>query len=299
MAAVLAGEADTQRAIGQFADDVSIAAVNAPQSTVISGRRESVARVIQMLQSAGVVAQELKVSHAFHSPLVEPMLAPFERFAARLRFSKPAILLVSNLHGRMASDDITSPRYWSQHARRCVRFADGVATLWDSGCRIFLEVGPRATLSDLARRCLPGKQAEFLSCVRDDRDDWRSLLGALARLYELGIAVNWRAFGSDYAARSVPLPTYPFQRQRYWFIANPTAGEKEGSDLPRAEGVQAAADRYYGFALPLRRLHRQKIASSTNWPGAGNRSWRARLTGVPSRHATGRGLWLLFADRAE
>jgi acyl transferase domain-containing protein len=138
----------------------------------------------------------------------------------------------------MASDDITSPQYWSQHARRCVRFADGVATLWDSGCRIFLEVGPRATLSDLARRCLPGKHAEFLSCVHDDRDDWRSLLGALARLYELGIAVNWRAFGSDYAARSVPLPTYPFQRQRYWFVTDATAGENQGCDPSRAEGVR-------------------------------------------------------------
>ena len=297
MAAVLAGEADTQRAIGKFADDVSIAAVNAPRSTVISGRRESVARVIQTLQSAGVVARELKVSHAFHSALVEPMLVPFEEFAARLRFSKPTVLLVSNLNGRIASDEIISPHYWSQHARCCVRFADGVAALWKSGCRVFVEVGPRATLSGLARRCLSGKQAEFLSCVHDDRDDWRSLLGTLARLYELGIAVNWAAFGSDYTGRSVPLPTYPFQRQRYWFAPNPTAGAKEGGDLPRAEGVEVAADSTpdspastpaasaedtFLYQLAWRR---QSLAA------------RPTLTGVPLRHDTCRGLWLLFADR--
>ena len=297
MAAVFADETDTQRAIGQLADDVSIAAVNGPRNTVISGRRESVARVIQILESAGVVAQGLKVSHAFHSPLVEPILAPFEEFAARLRFSKPTVLLVSNLDGRIASDEIISPHYWSQHARCSVRFADGVAALWKSGCRVFVEVGPRATLSGLARRCLPGKQAEFLSCVHDDRDDWRSLLGTVARLYELGIAVNWAAFGSDYTGPSVPLPTYPFQRQRYWFAPNPTAGAKEGGDLPRAEGVEVAAD-------STRDSPASTPAASAKDTFLYQLAWRRQplaalptLTGVPLRHDTCRGLWLLFADR--
>jgi acyl transferase domain-containing protein len=239
-----------------------------------------------------VVARELKVSHAFHSALVEPMLAPFERFAARLRFSKPAILLVSNLPGRMASDDITSPRYWSQHARRCVRFADGVARCGTAAVASSWKVGPRATLSDLARRCLPGKQAEFYPGVRDDRDDWRSLLGAMARLYELGIAVNWRAFGSDYAARSVPLPTYPFQRQRYWFVADATAGENQGCDPSRAEGVQAAADSPTDSAASAR-------TASAEDSFLYQLAWRRQsLVTGPSRHATGRGLWLLFADRS-
>jgi acyl transferase domain-containing protein/acyl carrier protein len=239
MVSLLADEARVQAALAPYAATVSLAAVNGPQSVVISGERGAVEAISAQLAAEGVKTHTLKVSHAFHSPLMEPMLADFRQVAQGLRYSRPTLPLVSTLTGHLAGDDIATPEYWVRHVRHPVRFADGLQTLHHHGCTLFLELGPKPTLVGLAQGILefggspPGtmvavneadgqsklqtpKSQLYLPSLRTDRSDWQQLLESLGALYGQGVPIDWRAFDQPYPRRKVSLPTYPFQRQRYW-----------------------------------------------------------------------------------
>ncbi|MEV6771998.1 type I polyketide synthase [Nocardia sp. NPDC051030] len=198
-------------------ESVSIAAVNAPGSVVISGAADAVLAVAESFAAQGRKTNRLRVSHAFHSPLMEPMLAEFEAVAAQLSFAPPAIPIISTLTGaEVSAAELCSPQYWVRHVREAVRFAAAVEQLADRQVTTFLEVGPDAVLASMGRECLAGSDtAEFLPTTRRDRDEVRELVTALGRLHTRGVTIDWRAwFGG--AAPHVDLPTYAFQRQRFW-----------------------------------------------------------------------------------
>jgi acyl transferase domain-containing protein/NADPH:quinone reductase-like Zn-dependent oxidoreductase/short-subunit dehydrogenase/aryl carrier-like protein len=217
MAAVFADEATVRQAIGPDAPAIAIAAANGPQNTVISGRSDALEAVLKRLESQGVEAQRLVVSHAFHSPLMDPMLDAFEAVASTIAFSSPRIGLVSNVTGALAGDEVRTPAYWRRHVRDAVRFGDGIATLLEDGYRVFLEVGPAPTLLNMAQRGSTVADAAWIGSLRKGRVDTATLLESLGQLKVRGANVNWLAVLGEAASRKrVNLPTYPFQRERYW-----------------------------------------------------------------------------------
>nr|VFK64743.1 MAG: Acyl transferase domain-containing protein [Candidatus Kentron sp. UNK]VFK71219.1 MAG: Acyl transferase domain-containing protein [Candidatus Kentron sp. UNK] len=199
---------------------VSIAALNGPASVVVSGEFEAMAALKATLAEEGIEAKSLPVSHAFHSAMMEPMLAEFEKVAASITYSKPKIPLCSNVTGEMATDEITTPAYWVRHVRATVRFMASVETLHSQGIETFLEIGPKPALLGMAGQCLPGDVGVWLPSLREGQDDWWQLLQSLGQWYVRGGAVDWVAFDRAPDNKSprhkVSLPTYPFQRQRYW-----------------------------------------------------------------------------------
>lgn len=198
-------------------DRVSIAAINGPLNTVISGEQQTVDRLVADWTDAGIGSQEMVVSHAFHSPLMDPMLAEFREMASEMAFERPRVPVISNLSGRCESAALTDPDYWVRHVRQPVRFADGVQTLIAGQPDVVLEVGPTPQLISMARRIVDGQQGLWLPSMRKGQDDWRVVLDSLAKCYVAGAEVDWCAFESTESQRHVSLPTYPFQRSRHWF----------------------------------------------------------------------------------
>ena len=198
-------------------DRVSIAALNAPDQAVISGAEEEIDLVTAQLKAAGIAFRHLPVSHAFHSPLMDPVLEPFAQATAKVSFGAPRLRLVSNLTGRIVTaDEIRQPGYWARHLREPVQFADSVRTLAEAGCTLFIEIGPSPMLISLGRRCASIEGAHWLPSLRPGCGDWAQLFASLSELYVNGVAVDWSGFDRDYSRRRLTLPTYPFQRERYF-----------------------------------------------------------------------------------
>jgi acyl transferase domain-containing protein/phospholipid N-methyltransferase/acyl carrier protein len=208
-----------ESAVAPVADRVSIAAYNAPGSRVIAGAREAVELVVRQLEQAGLLVQPLTVSHAFHSPLMEPMLAEFESFAGEIEHRTPQLQWISNLTGDVVAFDEWSTRmgeYWRRHVREPVRFEEGIRRAGALGADYFIEVGPQPVLSGLGRATLGDDHAKWLASMKRNRDTWEQLLDAVARLYVGGVRIDWQSFDAPYEHRKLTLPTYPFQRERYW-----------------------------------------------------------------------------------
>ncbi|MEW2035365.1 type I polyketide synthase, partial [Streptomyces roseifaciens] len=194
-------------------DEVGIAAINGPQSVVVSGAEDAAVAIGEIFKQQGRKTSRLKVSHAFHSPLMDPMLADFAEVVSGLSFSEPRIPVVSNLTGRLAEP--YTPEYWVRHVREAVRFADGVQTLHDLGVTTFVEIGPGGVLSGLAQGCVEG--AVTVPLLRADRPEQQAAVAALAELHVHGVSPDWQALFPG--ARKADLPTYAFQQQRYWLEA--------------------------------------------------------------------------------
>jgi len=217
MAAVFAGEERVAAAVGGYKETVSIAAVNGPENTVISGVRESLGRVLKELEAEGITAQRLVVSHAFHSPLVEPMLDAFERAASEVVYSSPRMGLISNVTGSLVrGDEVSSAGYWRRHVREPVRFYRSMQVLGERGEDIFMEIGPHPVLLGMGAQCLPKGEGVWLPSLRRGQKDWEQMLESLGALYVSGMKVLWKGFDGDYQRRRIPLPTYPFQAKRHW-----------------------------------------------------------------------------------
>jgi malonyl CoA-acyl carrier protein transacylase len=182
MAAVLASREQVEPHVRERASEVSLAAVNGPASVVVSGTKPGVAAVTEALAASRVRSQKLTVSHAFHSPLMEPMLADFREAAERVTFHAPRYDVVSNVTGAVAGVEITTSDYWVRHVREAVLFADSVATLFARGCRRFLELGPDATLVGMAKRCNAPEGCEWLTSLRKGKDDREQLESTVAAL---------------------------------------------------------------------------------------------------------------------
>ncbi|GAA3928916.1 type I polyketide synthase [Actinoplanes auranticolor] len=234
MAGVPASADEVEKLLADSTGPIALAAVNGPRSVVVSGTEEAVQELVTRL---GRPAQRLTVSHAFHSPLLDPMLAGFRAVAESVTYHPPAVPVVSGLTGQPEPDAMATAGYWVRHARDTVRYADAVDWLDRAGTTAFVEVGPGAVLSVLAERCVAAdSDAVFTPGVRSGT---AALLDVLADLHVHGVAVDWRAVYADSGARRCALPTYPFQRQRYWIEAT-TAGP--GSPHPLLGVAQPAAD---------------------------------------------------------
>ncbi|MBZ0296674.1 MAG: SDR family NAD(P)-dependent oxidoreductase, partial [Anaerolineae bacterium] len=214
MAAVMADEATVAGIIQSFGESVVVATLNGLENTVISGEEEAVTAAMEALSEQRIKTRRLNVSHAFHSPLMEPMLAEFERVLKSVKFSRPKLRIATNVTGTIAGEEMMRPDYWLNQARHAVRFSDDVQALYDAGYRLFLEVGPSTTLSSMGQRVVG--EGVWLSSLRENRNDWEVLLGTLGKLYVQGADIDWHGFDRDYHRRKVVLPTYPYQRQRYW-----------------------------------------------------------------------------------
>lgn len=237
MAAVFADEERVAAALSTYHGRLAIAASNGPANTVISGEREALQAVRQRLESEGISARRLKVSHAFHSPLMDPMLDEFERTAGEMKFEALQIRLLSNLTGRMLKPGETlNAGYWRRHARAPVKFWASMQALAEEGYDTFIEVGPAATLLALGRDCLPQHGGTWLPCLKKDQDDWRVLLDSVAALYIKGADLDWEGFHRDYARRRMPLPTYPFERERCWIEAAEADAVSRRQRVPRVTG---------------------------------------------------------------
>ena len=216
MVAVFADESKVQAAIQPYVLEVAIAAINQPQSIVISGQRDRIRAIVTNLQAQGIETKKLNVSHAFHSPLMEPVLMAFEQVAANVTYLAPCIKLVSNVTGKLATDEIATSEYWCRHLRQPVKFAVGMETLHQLGYEVFVEIGAKPILLGMGRYCLPKNAGVWLPSLSPKREDWQQLLQSLAALYVRGVSVDWSGFDCDYFRDRLQLPTYPFQRQRYW-----------------------------------------------------------------------------------
>ncbi len=216
MVAVFAAADELEYILAPYEKTVAIAALNGPEHTVLSGLREDVQQVVQALTARRIRCQSLTVSHAFHSPLMEPILADFAYEAQRVCYHKPNVVLVSNVTGEVSEDEVTTPDYWCQHVRQPVQYGRGLATLQHLGYEVFIEIGPNPTLLGMARRTLAESEHLLVPSLRRSWDDWQQMLHSLGTLYVEGVPVDWEGLDPSSQRRKLALPTYPFQRQRYW-----------------------------------------------------------------------------------
>ena len=241
MASIRARQEEAQESLAPYEGALCVAALNSPTSIAVSGEEEAL--------SEWEAAQEKKtkrlaVSHAFHSQRIEPMLAELEQVASNLTFNPPQIPIVSNLSGEeLTEEQATSPAYWAQQARQPVRFADGVAHLREQGVVRFLELGPDATLTALAQECLPEAEASFAATLRRERHEPTSLITALGATHASGAEVDLSSLTKPGALTE--LPTYPFQRQRYWLQAGPSSAD------PQSLGLTSTEHPFLGASISL------------------------------------------------
>jgi polyketide synthase 12 len=230
MIAVQATEGEVQPLLGP---EVSIAAVNGPASVVISGAQNAVAAVAEQLRADGRRVHQLAVSHAFHSPLMDPMIDEFGTVAAGLAIGQPTIPIISNVTGQLAGDDFGSAAYWKRHVREAVRFADSVGFAQSAGASRFFEVGPSSGLAASIEESLPDSEVLTMSALRKDRPEPATLTNAVAQAFVAGANVDWRAMLGQ--ANFVELPTYAFERRRFWLSNDAVAADAAGLGLEASE----------------------------------------------------------------
>ncbi|MEV6979266.1 type I polyketide synthase, partial [Kitasatospora sp. NPDC093806] len=287
MVAVGASEADVRELL-DGTEGVWVAAVNGPSSLVLSGEEEQVLAVAAVAAERGFRTRRLTVSHAFHSGLMDPMLEEFGAVVAGLELREPALPLVSTVTGRVETELWTDPGYWVRQVREGVRFADAVGSMLELGTGVFLEVGPDAVLSGMVAECLPqeGPARAVVPSLRRDRDQARSAVEALARLHTAGAPVTWDSVFQGTGARRIDLPTYAFQRRRYWLDASerPSAEVLDGrfwevvergdlAGLSAALGVGEEQSQSLGEVLPVLSSYRQRVREQS-----ATDDWRYRVT---------------------
>ena len=246
MLAVPLGERELKPMLGA---ELSLAAINGPSACVVSGPSQAVAELRARLAENGIDSSPLHTSHAFHSQLMDPILAPFVEQLRRVRLLPPNLPFVSNVTGTWITDEeATSPEYWARHMRQTVLFADGVRELLGGDDdTVLLEIGPGKTLCGFARRqCGPETNHVVLNSIRhphDPQSDVALLLNTVGRLWLAGVKLDWEKFNEERASRRVPLPTYPFERQRFWIeLRRVAATQAQAGSLRKHEDV---ADWFY------------------------------------------------------
>ncbi|MFJ2115614.1 SDR family NAD(P)-dependent oxidoreductase, partial [Streptomyces sp. NPDC087850] len=244
--AMVAVQATEDEVLPLLAGDVSIAAVNGPSSVVVSGAEDAVLGVVARLEGQGRKVARLRVSHAFHSSLMDPMLDEFRAVVSGLVFREPSVPVVSNLTGKPAvAGELCAVEYWVRHVREAVRFADGVRALADAGVTAFVELGPDGVLSALAQESVAGG-AVTVPLLRKDRSEELAAVTALAQLHVRGVSPDWETLFAGTGAARVDLPTYAFQRRWIW----PAVSVGAAGDV-RAAGLGSAEHPLLGAAVEL------------------------------------------------
>lgn len=226
MIAVLAPAALVHRFLEESTNGISVAAFNGPENIVLSGDATAIAAAGRRLESAGARVVPLQVSHAFHSELMEPMLPALADVAGEIQYAPPGVQLVSNLSGELATQAVASPEYWLRHTREAVQFERGIRTLAASGVEVMLEIGPHPVLKQMGPACISGvdRPLRWLHLLERGVSDWDTVTAALGELYEAGAEIDWRAMDTGRVRRRISLPTYPWQRERYWL--KPSSGDR-------------------------------------------------------------------------
>ncbi len=322
MVSVMVNAETVKTALASHTEWVAIAAFNGPESTVISGEAQAIAGITQELEDQGYKTKALEVSQAFHSPLMDPILQQFEHVAQQIEYAEPEIPLVSNVTGQLIEADIASAQYWVKHVRQPVQFAQGMATLQQQEVEIYLEIGPKPVLLGMGRQCLVEDQSLWLPSLRQGRSDWEQMLDSLAQLHISGVKINWQGFDRDYPRHKVTsLPTYPFQRQRYWVESPPphqtATVQTEIVNLLDQSHIQALIDCIaqsdhftaeqletihrafeqltHHHQLQLQALRPATIESPHQW--LYHPSWQLVAQTSDLRTADLNGHWLIFADQ--
>jgi acyl transferase domain-containing protein len=271
--------------------ELALAATNGPHFSVVGGPADAIARLETELAGRGAASLRLHATHAFHTPALEPALAPFLEAARKVRLAPPRIPFLSNVTGTWITDaEATDPAYWGRHMVGTVRFAEGLAELLADPARVLLEVGPGSTLSTLARQHPRASAGQvILQTMRrasEARPDAVALLGALGSLWASGVTVDWPAYHAGSRRLRVPLPTYPFERQRHWIEA--PGIEAPGIDPP---GIEAPA-------APPAALGRKDDVADWFYVPVWREAPPALLGGGPGAESVRKaGPWLLFLDR--
>ncbi len=249
MASVQASEEYVTQVLAAYGNNICIAAINGPESITVTGGKQEVNDLLARFEREGVKVRPLAISNAFHSPFIEPALDQFTRVAAQVEFHQPKLRLVSTLTGHLLRFDLQAstshdplatthdpqstihdPRlYWRRHLREPVQFYSAMRTLHEMGIDSFLEIGPTPTQLAMGRRCLPEGYGNWYPSLRQGRDDWQQILESVGAMFVHGLDVDWQRFEQDYARRRVWLPTYPFQRKRYWIEASSSKIVDRGS----------------------------------------------------------------------
>ncbi|WP_373305652.1 type I polyketide synthase, partial [Streptomyces inusitatus] len=303
---MIAVQASEDEVLPLLTDRVSIAAINGPQSVVIAGDENAALAVVGHFPDRK--SKRLTVSHAFHSPHMDGMLEAFRTVAEGLSYDNPKIPVVSNLTGALVTDEMGSADFWVRHVREAVRFLDGVRALEAAGVTSYVELGPDGILSALAQDCAERTDMAFAPVLRGGRSEAETVVTALAQIYTRGIAVDWEAYFTGTGTRRVDVPTYAFQRQRYW-------PEAALSDIAPASGVVDAVDARFWDAV-----EREDLSSLVAELGVGEESlgellpalsawrrdrrvqsevdaWRYRVSWKPLGEVSGVGLsgvWLVL-----
>ncbi|MFI7663583.1 type I polyketide synthase [Micromonospora parva] len=241
--AMVAVRASEEEVLPFLSGRVVLAAVNGPSSVVLSGDEDAVLKVAAYWEAAGRKVKRLSVGHAFHSHRMDPMLDEFRAVVEGLEFHAPGVPVVSNVTGAVGSEEMCSAEYWVRQVRMPVRFHDGVRALAAGGVTAWLELGPGGVLSALVQEALP--EATVVPFLRAGRDEAAALSAAVAGLSVRGVAIDWNSFFAVAGGRVVDLPTYPFQRSRYWLEPGPDLGDAT------ALGLRSANHPLLGAAVGL------------------------------------------------
>jgi acyl transferase domain-containing protein/glutamate-1-semialdehyde aminotransferase len=257
----------------RLSPDLAIAAINSPFLCVVSGATASIAALQSQLEAEEIVCRELHTSHAFHSAMMEPIIAPLLAIVQTVKLSPPQFPLVSTVTGDwLTNEQATDPHYWATHLRQTVRFADGIKTLWEQPERVLIEIGPRTTTATLARQQARDlRQQIAISCLSDRPDsqtEWTAILQALGQLWLAGIPIDWHKFYHQETRSRLPLPTYPFERQRFWIDPLPhpdrqvqplTQSVPATSELP----IMSATDKFAATQRSTITLLKEVIESAS------------------------------------
>ncbi|HIK08368.1 MAG TPA: SDR family NAD(P)-dependent oxidoreductase [Trichormus sp. M33_DOE_039] len=222
MVVVAASVSQLQNLLLPYNQQVSIAAINTPNNTVISGEPAAIEQIIAVLSSQNIQSTSLSVSHAFHSPMMAAMLEEFQQIAGTINFQPPKYPIISNVTGSIINSEIATPEYWCRHIRQPVKFLAGVETIIQQNCSIFLEVGVKPILLQMARSTITDADKYlWLPSLHLGRQDWEVILSSVAGLHGRGVKFNWHNFEQNYNPQHLYLPNYPFQRQRFWIDIKP------------------------------------------------------------------------------
>ena len=276
MAAIFASANEVADEIESLGD-LSLAAANGSH-TVISGSESLVSRAVGRFEQRGVRCKRLNTSHAFHSSLLDPILDEWQQVADGVVYRNPTIPMICNVSGKtLPADFVADGEYWRRHLRECVQFSESVRGVAEIGCNVLVEIGPQPILSSMAAACWPLRPPAMTASLDRDSDDQESMLRLAAKLYVHGATPDFDALMRGSSKRRVVLPTYPFQRKRFWGPAKPTAHQVQGDSthplLGDHRSLAGVTDqRRYESTVDRDRPHwlgDHRVMGDTVFPGAG------------------------------
>ena len=247
MAAVRANVGEVKKYLTAADVDLDIAGVNGPAAAVISGELAQLNKATTFLEAQGVVVTRLSVSHAFHSQMMDPMLGEFANELEKTKFSQPNIAVISNVTGALADESILSSQYWLNHIRQPVLYMQGIQAMTDMAVNLFVEIGPSPVLIGMGRQCVMDSDAKWFPSLRPEYSDTQQMLETLGSLYCSGVKPDFTGLDKDYKRSKLQIPTYVFDRKRFWVRLEDTGAHS----WPPIYGRDSKSVSLLGQALPL------------------------------------------------